>query len=318
MQSRRFTFPSADGIHEIRAMEWRPEEGCPVHGVVQIIHGMCEYLERYEEFASYLCDHGFIAAIHDQLGHGDTARSREEFGFFTETPGPSGVLTADIDRMRIFMRQCYPQLPYFMLGHSMGSYLLRKYLAEHDAEDLSGAIIMGTGYVPPLKTRGALGLIRANAAVHGWHYRSGLIRQIATGGGPYRRYDTYGKDVARSWLSKNEENVRAYYANPKSHFIFTLNGYEGLLEAVLSSCSSGAFASFPKELPVYLVSGELDPVGDLGEGVRKVYELFKKAGLKDISMRLFAGDRHEILNETDRADVYADLLGWIGEHLPQA
>ena len=342
MISRRFTFPSNDGTHEIHAMEWRPAEGLPVHGVIQIIHGMCEYLERYEEFASYLVSHGFIVAIHDQLGHGDTAAHEEEFGFFTkmksrsstrvrlgalasatvsdlrtESPGVADVLVADIHRLRLVMQRRYPELPYYMLGHSMGSYLLRKYLAEYDAKDLTGAVIMGTGFVAPSKTRGALGLIKANAALHGWHYRSELIRKIATGGGPYKRYDTYGRDIKNSWLSKNGDNVRAYYANPKSKFIFTLNGYEGLLEAVLASCSKESIGAIPKELPIYLVSGELDPVGDLGAGVRKVYTLYKQAGLKDLSMRLFAGDRHEILNETDRADVYADILSWIEDHMPE-
>ena len=322
MVAREFTYLSADGEHAVHAVEWLPQDS--PKAVLQIIHGMCEYKERYESFAEYLCGQGFTVVMHDQLGHGDTARSKEEFGLFTKKPrdpGPKDVLLADIHSLRVMMQQKYPDIPYFILGHSMGSYELRTYISRYENgrmaaekppfEPLTGAVIMGTGYVPPLTTMGGLTLLRLIAARKGWAYRSRFIRKIATGGGPYKRYDTYGKDPERSWLCKDMEIVKAYYANPKSHFIFTLNGYEGLLGFVLESCQKKNIRKIPDALHLLLVSGSEDPVGDMGKGVRTLYTLLRKAGHSHVSLRLFAGDRHEILNEEDRAEVYQFILHWM-------
>ena len=346
MTTREFTYLSADREHRIHAVEWQPQSMAGDGGtgdrrpraVLQIIHGMCEYKERYAAFAEYLCSHGFVVVMHDQLGHGDTARSEKEFGLFTRDIAehhPKRILLADVHRLCIMTQKKYPGIPYYILGHSMGSYELRTYLSDYadrialtgraagketrTAEEagaaaeisLSGAVIMGTGYVAPATTAGALILLRLIAAWKGWAYRSRLIRKISTGSGPYKRYDTFGKDPDRSWLCKDRKIVTAYHANPKSRFIFTLNGYEGLLSFVLESCKKKNIRNIPAALPLLLVSGSEDPVGDMGRGVRRLYTLLRKTGHDRIALRLFAGDRHEILNETDRMEVNKYLLGWM-------
>ncbi|MBR6173051.1 MAG: alpha/beta hydrolase [Eubacterium sp.] len=307
---KEFTFPSSDGRTQIHAVRWTNPEISPV-GIVQLIHGMVEYIDRYEEFAEYLADQGYIVVGHDHLGHGKSVCTEDDYGFFADDH-PAIVLMQDIHRLRMGTSARYPELPYYMLGHSMGSYILRRYLASQ-GEGLAGAIIMGTGQVPDVATSAGLALIKAEAKKNGWRYRSEKVEKL-TFGGAYKQFDLTGEDPSRSWLSKNEENVREYYRNPLSGFRFTLNGYYVLLSTVRFDNQKKNVAAIPKDLPILIVSGEDDPVGDMGKGVKKVYQSFVKAGIRDVSCNLFPGDRHEILNETDRNEVYAYILDWLKEH----
>ena len=195
----------------------------------------------------------------------------------------------------------------------MGSYMLRKYLCIHP-EGVAGAVIMGTGAMPDSTMKFGLFLCRTIALFRGWHYRSRLMQSLSYSK-PYKRYDLYGKDYANSWLSKNVENVKAYYADPRCTFLFTVNGYKGLMEAVLFDNQMENIKKVPKNLPLFFVSGADDPVGDLGEGVKKVYGMYKDAGVSDITYRLYEDDRHEILNETDRDQVMADIAAWLNVHV---
>ena len=194
----------------------------------------------------------------------------------------------------------------------MGSYILRRYLASQ-GEGLTGAIVMGTGQVPDLATTAGLALIRKEAKKYGWRYRSEKLEAL-TFGGDYKKFDLTGEDPSRSWLSKNEESVRKYYQDPFCTFKFTLNGYFMLLSTVKFDNQKKNVDAIPKDLPILLVSGEDDPVGNMGKGVKRVYQAFVKAGIRDVSCNLFPGDRHEILNETDRAEVYAYLVDWLQKH----
>ena len=195
----------------------------------------------------------------------------------------------------------------------MGSYLLRRYLSSH-GEGLDGAIVMGTGQETDALTTAGLAFIKAEAKKHGWHYRSEKVEKM-TFGAPYRKFDLTGEDPERSWLSKNVENVKAYYSDPRSGFLFTLNGYWALISTVKFDNQKKNIAAIPKDLPILIVSGEDDPVGNMGKGVKKVYNAFVKAGIRDVSCKLFEGDRHEILNELDRDEVYRYILDWIEMHL---
>jgi alpha-beta hydrolase superfamily lysophospholipase len=200
-------------------------------------------------------------------------------------------------------------LPYFMLGHSMGSYMLRKYLCLH-GEGVAGAVIMGTGTVPDATTNMGLFVCRVLEKIYGDHHRSNLVRKLSYTKS-YRSYDCYGKDLTKSWLSKNVENIRSYAADPRCTFTFTVNGYQGLMEAVQYDNQMEHITQTPRDLPLLFVSGALDPVGDLGEGVKTVYQMYQKAGFSDVTMKLYEDDRHEILNELDRELVYADLGAWL-------
>ena len=311
MKKTEFRFISSDGIHRIHGVRWIPDT--KPKAVLQITHGMCEYIERYEEFAAFLCEQGFIVTGHDHLGHGDSVFTEDELGFFA-LGRPCPLLLKDMHRLSLHTQRLYPDLPYFMLGHSMGSYLLRCYLSVYQPE-IAGAIIMGTGFESPLTAAFAVGLCHVLAAVRGWRYRSRLIQQLTMDSGAYRAFNTDGKDPANSWLSKNVENVQEYYANKKCRFRFTLNGYLGLLEAVRMSCSRSAIRRIPAKLPLMVISGEEDPVGNMGEGVKEFARCLEHHGMQDLQCVLLPGDRHEVLNETDRREVFRLLLNWMEQRM---
>lgn len=309
-KEEELTFLSKDGKTTIHAVKWVPENGT-YKAILQITHGMVEFIERYRDFAEYMNGQGFLVVGHDHLGHGASVTSQEEWGYFAENH-PSDILVEDMHQLRCIVQKENPGIPYFMLGHSMGSYMLRKYLCIHN-EGLSGAVIMGTGCVPDQTTKLGLTLLKVIAAFRGWHYRSKFMQSMSYSK-PYKKYDLYGKDYANSWLSKNVDNVKWYYAEPRCTFMFTLNGYQGLMEAVLYSNQMENIQKTPKKLPLFFVSGAEDPVGDLGEGVKKVYNMYQEAGLLDITYKLYENDRHEILNETDHQQVFLDIGAWLNVH----
>lgn len=214
-------------------------------------------------------------------------------------------------RIRERTRAQYPDVPYFMMGHSMGSYLLRMYIAFH-GRGLAGAVVMGTGYVNPKAASFGMKLSTAIALVKGWHHRSPVVQDLAMGAGSYRKFSLDGSDPANSWLSRNEENVKAYYSDPLCGFPFTLNGFYGLFQTVHFVCAQKNVNKVPAKLPVLFVSGQNDPVGDLGKGVERSFRMFRDAGVADVTMKLYPDDRHELLNETDRDRVFEDILGWMG------
>ena len=305
-----FSFPSADGRTTVHAVRWTPEDG-KYRAVLQITHGMVEYIERYRAFAEFLNDNGFLVAGHDHIGHGESVVSKDEWGFFAEHP--SDTVVADMHTLREITRKEHPGVPYFMLGHSMGSYMLRKYLAIH-GEGLTGAIIMGTGCIPDNTTKLAMLIAKLQAAFFGWHHISKLLQQLSYDK-YYHQFDLTGKDASNSWLTKDEEIVKTYYADPKCTFVFTVNAYMGLFEAVLFDNQQENIEAVPKSLPLFFVSGAMDPVGGCGSGVKKVYNKFDAAAKEDITWKLYDNDRHEILNETDRDVVYHDILAWMNVHL---
>ncbi len=308
---KHFTFPSTDRITRIHGILWDDESRKP-KAVIQLIHGMVEFIDRYDDFANYLVSQGFAVVGHDHLGHGQSVTDEEKLGYIA-ADNPGRVLVQDIHRLRLCMETKYEGLPYFMLGHSMGSYLLRRYLATQ-GDGLAGAIIMGTGQEPDAATTAGLVLIHSLAKTHGWEYRSVKVLNL-TYNSNYKKYDLTGEDLSNSWLTKDEEIVKKYYENPLCTFLFTLNAFEALLSTVLFTNQKRNIAAIPTELPILLVSGEEDPVGAMGKGVKKVYEKYVKAGITDVSCKLFENDRHEILNETDRADVYAYIKDWVEQHL---
>jgi alpha-beta hydrolase superfamily lysophospholipase len=311
MITKEFTFLSSDGKTTVHAVRWMPDSG-EFQAILQITHGMVEYIERYAGFAEFLTGHGYLVVGHDHIGHGQSVTSEEEWGYFGR-PNPSDLLIADMHTLRTTIQKEYPGKPYFMMGHSMGSYMLRKYLGIHP-EGLNGAVIMGTGYVPRKTTDLGVRVCSVLAFFRGWHYRSKFVAD-ASFGKPYQKYDLTGKTASNSWLTKDEEIVRKYYSDPKCTFVFTVNGYVGLYEAVCYACDPENINRYPKELPVFIVSGADDPVGDLGTGVKKVYDMFQSAGMEDVTYQLYDTDRHEILNELDKERVYNDILAWINVRL---
>lgn len=304
-----YWFDSADGVSKIHCVKWLPEQE-PV-AVLQIVHGMVEYIERYEPFAQYLTKQGFVVVGHDHIAHGESVSSEEELGI-VHVKHPSDVMVEDIYTHYTKTKETYGSLPYFILGHSMGSYMTRKCLSvkAKEMDGLAGAIIMGTGTEADATINAGLAIINLLSFFRSDNYRSTFVRDM-TYGGPYKQYDCYGKDPKNSWLNKDEECVKKYYADPKCTFLFSLGAYRGLVESTKYDNNMENIAKMKKDLPIFFVSGAADPVGNMGKGVQEAYDKFKTAGMQDLSIKLYENDRHEILNELDRETVYADLYQWM-------
>ena len=304
-----FYFPSKDGNTEIHTIEWKPEG--EVRAVLQICHGMVEYIRRYDEFAQFLCGEGYYVVGNDHLGHGKSIQAKSEYGFFNEKYGNACVL-GDMHTLRQRTEKKYPGVPYFMLGHSMGSSLLRQYIQMY-GNGLSGAVLMGT--VADHKKAALLfgkRLCRVMAAFRGWHYRSKMVDNLVLGA--YNKKFKPARTRA-DWITSDNENLDMYVADPLCSFMFTVNAYYNVFSGMIGIQRKESVYMIPKGLPVLFVSGADDPVGEFGKGVRKIYEKYRAAGIRDVTLRLYTGDRHEILNETDRDQVYKDLLGWFEKYI---
>ena len=212
-------------------------------------------------------------------------------------------------KLRTTIQKENPDVPYFMFGHSMGSYMLRKYLSVYN-DNLRGAIICGTGFSPEKVTKMGIMATKLMKVLKGSHGRSKMLRDL-TYDKYYKKFDMFGKDASNSWLTRDEEIVKKYYADPKCTYMFTVNGYVGLTEAVLYSCKQENVDKIPNKLPIFIVSGSDDPVGGCSEGVMKVVNMFKESGKVDLTYKLYDGFRHEILNEIGKEQVYSDLLAWM-------
>ncbi len=308
MRKSTFRFLSADKRTQIHAVKWEPEQG-EIQAVLQISHGMIEYVERYEEFAGYLTDKGFMVVGNDHLGHGESVLSQDLWGYFAPEHG-SDLVVEDLHQLRKRIQAEYPGIPYFMLGHSMGSFMLRKYLSMH-GEGLSGAIIMGTGTQADTTVRAGKLICRVIALFRGWKHRGGFVEHQVFSGNSKK----FAGEEEGAWLTKDKDIVRAYASEPRCTFQFTLNGFYNLFDTIYYINRPEHIDAVPKKLPMFFVSGEDDPVGDYGAGVRKAFETYVQAGIADIGMKLYPADRHEILNELDRAAVYEDIYGWLLGHL---
>lgn len=304
-----FTYQSADGVTDISAKIWEEEKVEP-RAILQIAHGMVEYKERYDRFAKWLSSKGVLVCANDHLGHGDSVSDTKDWGYVTEKD-PSDVMIKDMHTLRTIVSEEYPDLPYFMLGHSMGSFLLRKYLAFY-GEGLSGAIIMGTGQNPELIGKMGMFLTRQAAHAKGWRFRSHKIQNL-TYNKYYKKYDLTNKDSTNSWLTRDPEIVEKYRSDPKCSYLFTLSGHMALFEAVTFDANEENNRKIPAKLPMLLVSGAEDPVGSNGEGVKAAYDLLKKTGHENVTMKLYPGARHEILNELEetKTEVFEDIKNWI-------
>ncbi len=305
---QEFYYPSGDGQTKIHGIVWRPETD--VKAVLQICHGMVEYIDRYNDFAQYLAERGVCVVGHDHLGHGKSVQSEEYLGFFHESHGNKYVIT-DIHRLRRMTEKDYAGVPYFMMGHSMGSFLLRQYLTMR-AEGLAGAIIMGTGYMPHGLLAAGQMVCRTIAAVKGWQYRSEFMNQLGMGG--YNK-QFEPSESTKDWITSDEEMRKKYEADPLCSFTFTVNGYYQMFEGMKVLTKKNAMDKIPGSLPVLFVSGAEDPVGSNGEGVARVFRKYERAGIQDVKMKLYTKGRHEILNESNREQVYEDLYQWMDDRI---
>ncbi len=279
--------------------------------VIQISHGMCEYIGRYQEFAAFMVRNGFAVCGNDHLGHGVTSDGGVD-GFFAQENGRKHVLE-DLRTMNRLAHERYPNCPVFLLGHSMGSFFARLY-AVHYPDTIQALLLSGTGGPNPLAGVGIL-LTNLLSKWKGAKYRSSFINRLAFGSylskiqAPATPYD---------WITRDKDIVAQYAKDPKCTFVFTVSAFHDLM-CTLAEVSTPQWASkIPKKLPVFLFSGDMDPVGAYGKGVQKVYEMLCAAGVEDVSIKLYQGGRHEMLNETNRPQVYGDVLNWCNAHIKKA
>lgn len=285
---------------------WTPENPKQIVGVVQIAHGMAEHAGRYARFAGYLADAGFAVYANDHRGHGKTAGALENVGYFADAGGWQAVVE-DMVQLTAIIRGELPGVPIFLLGHSMGSFLSRSYIATH-GEDLAGVILSGTGGDPGLLGKVGLLIARWECFRKGKKAQSPLLNNLSFGGFN-KAFKPNRTDF--DWLSRDAVEVDAYIADPYCGGIFTAGFFVDLLTGLQFINSAGGIRQIPKDLPVHFLSGACDPVGNNTKGVRQVVDAFKAAGIKDMTATFYEGGRHEMLNETNRDEVFRDILGWL-------
>jgi alpha-beta hydrolase superfamily lysophospholipase len=299
-----FTFPSSAGGCGIHVRQWLPEAE-PYAGVVQIMHGVAEHIGRYDEFARFLNSHGYVVVGNDHLGHGASVASEADLGYFADKDGWIHV-SNDTRTLQIMTARRFPSLPYFLFGHSMGSFLARTYLIRFPGT-VTGAIICGTGQL----SDGALFAgQRAASAEMRLVGKRGKSRLAAQSFAAYNRQFRPSR-TAFDWLSINEENVDNYIADPLCGFDVTAGLFRDMLGGIAFIRDEKNLAHMKKDMPVLFISGGLDPVGENGAGVRRALASFRDAGLKHTQIHIYPGLRHEILNEAGREMVYDDVLLWL-------
>lgn len=310
VRKEEFTFDSRDGKSKIHAVRWVPKE--KVKGILQIVHGMAEYIERYEDLAQFFAQRGILVTGNDHLGHGKSVSEGGTYGYFCRQD-PATVVVRDVHRLKKLTQEKYPSVPYVILGHSMGSFITRNYLFRYGT-GIQGAVICGTGTQP----EGLVCVCRAIAGlqglIFGQKHVAKLIDKLAFG--------NYNKKIENpgtsfDWLCRDAKVVEAYVRDPLCGFTFTVNGFRTLFALLHRQNQPSNLANMPKELPVLFIAGDQDPVGNYGEGVKKAYESFEKAGMKKLAIRLYPKDRHELLNEPDKRQVYEELYPWIMERVKE-
>ena len=304
-----FTFLSSDGKTRLHGIAWIPEDVTPV-AVLQIVHGVAEYVGRYDDFARFLNRRGIIVVGHDHLGHGLSLPEGGTPVYF----GDGNTWNTPVDDIYVLhtkLKEQYPHLPLLLMGHSMGSFLSRTYLIRYPGT-VKAAILMGTGWQSAAALTGGLALAgmlkRRNAAA-----TNDTVTELAFG--------AYNKTFKPNrtdydWLSADEENVDAYMADPLCGQDATVGLFYEMLNGIRFNQRRGNLERMDKTMPILLISGEDDPVGGMGAGVRQTYAEFKRTGITDCTLKLYPGLRHELLNEkAHRDEVYQDIWSWMEEKL---
>lgn len=306
IKKEEFYFGSRDGEHKLYAAKWIPETEKPVC-ILQIVHGMTEHIGRYEEFALAMAKKGILVVGDDHLGHGRSVPEGEPMGYFCKEDAAT-VLVRDEHRLKKITQEQYPGIPYIIIGHSMGSFILRNYLMRY-GNGIDGAIIMGTGMQSKRAVR--LGWLQASllSVLRGpKHVCKAMDRMLF---GVYNSKFTAGPEDSGHWVSIDIENVKALQSDPLCNFVFTANGFKTLMQLILNLYDTEKLVQMPKNLPVLFISGQDDPVGGFGKDVEKVFHSFEALGMENVQMKLYPGDRHEIINEADKDQVYGDIYRFI-------
>ncbi len=301
---RDIWFDSADGHSKIAGYIYSNPYVAPFC-VLQISHGMCEYIRRYEEFATFLTSGGIAVCGNDHLGHGASVQNEKDLGYYYNKDGRMDVLS-DMHTMNQKIHEVFPKLPVVLLGHSMGSFYARRYATKWPST-IEGLIISGTAGTN-IKIHSAISMVNGMIKMLGMRHRSRMVDKMA--------FANYQKRIPNprtpsDWLSRDEKIVDAYRADPLCTFRFTLSGFSQLF-AILQEVSGEQWAStIRKNMPIMMIQGSEDPVGDYANGTNEVRKILRKAGVSNVEYITYQDARHEVLNETNRYDVYEDVLAYL-------
>ena len=305
-----FTFLSTDGKTQLHGMRWEPEGGS-VRAVLQICHGVAEHIARYDAFARYLNGLGIAVVGHDHLGHGLSLPEGGTPVYF----GAGNTWNTVVDDIYVLhqrIRLWYPDVPLCIMGHSMGSFLTRTYLIRYPGT-VKAAVIMGTGWQPKAVIAGGMAVAKAVGAVVGENGTSDLVTNLAFGA--YNKLFAPNR-TSCDWLSADENNVDAYMADPLCGADATVGLFRQMLSGIRFNQKLSNLRQMDPRIPVLFVAGEKDPVGDCGNGVRRTYQEFRRAGVQDCTLKLYPGLRHEILNEkAQQQQIFEDIGQWLTSKL---
>lgn len=293
---------------------WLPDDDAAVRRVLQIAHGMAEHAGRYRHFAEFLVRHGFAVYANDHRGHGRSVLPGEPRGFFAERDGWWKVVD-DAHELTRIAKDRHPGLPLFLLGHSMGSFVARSYAIRFGGE-LAGLLLSGTAGLPSWWEKWAvLAIVKFCTAVWGLRTPCSFLHNHSLDA--YNRpFVLPGSNSRYHWLSRDPAVAHGFDADPLCGGVFPAAFFRDLADGILFMSDPAEVAKMPKDLPVLFLSGDRDPVGRNGAGVREAYRLFLDAGMKDVTITLYPGARHEMLQETNREEVYGDILAWLDGQRP--
>ena len=298
---------SSDNTHYLHHTFFEPSNSdTAINATLLIVHGMAEHSGRYAEFAQFLADHGVAVATYDQLGHGKTVKSAKDLGFFGHEH-PVQSLLKDVIVMADSLKARHPTVPHFVMGHSMGSFIVRNVL-KHHARNFSGAILMGTADANPL-TKILLPVNKLLAKVAPKKPNTLIANTMNKVLNSKLNNRTSSSEFA--WLSEDAAAVEAYEADPLTGFEFTNNGFMTLFTLMEAGLKKDWAATIARDFPMLLVSGENDPIGDMGRGIRKIANRLDKQHFDHISVQIYPHMRHEPLHEQNKEQVYQDILDWI-------
>lgn len=307
MEKSDFYFDSSDGVTKIHCVKWNVKNP---KAILQIAHGVTEYIDRYEELARYLNEKGIVVVGNDHIGHGKSI-SLEKGPMYFGKSGSWNYVVEDLLVLYKMTKKEYSDIPYFILGFSLGSFLVRTLLINHP-EVSDGVILIGTGQTPWLNLK--LGLLVANseAKKYGDNAFTNKIDNLTFG--------TYNKKFKPNktkfdWLCSNEESLEKYMNDSNRGDSFSAGLFRELLNGMLYDGKIKNIKKMNKSLPILFLSGSDDPVGDYGKGVKKAYSDFKKAGISNLEIKLYPGLRHDILKEKNKKDIYEDIYNWIKKNV---
>lgn len=298
---------SKDSKNSLNTVIWETEKE-PV-GVLQIVHGMAEYIDRYDNFAKYMTEHGFNVIGHDHLGHGYSVSDERDYGFFAEENGDK-IIIEDMHSVTQYAKEKWEELPNFILGHSMGSFCLRQYLTKY-SNDVFGAIIMGTGWIPSAAALLGKTIATNTCKSKGSHTVNPLLIKLTL--------EPYNKPFAPArtncdWLSKDEKQVDLYVNDKLCGFDFTAGAYKDFFTVLEKIAKNKQLIGMRKSLPILITSGSVDPVGGK-KACEKLNAQYKRCDIDDVTLKLWENDRHEILNELDKSDVYDYICTWLNSKI---